>query len=132
MSEPEIQSLVALVTRSVKIMLPLLLAHGIPNRRTLLVDANIEDLRPNQKHNIVAGDADQRFVASVVIWRVICAVDINADNVACLNAKREQISIHCMKSWAESDTHAILYRALAIVRVRTLPALRLVMATNTA
>ena len=87
MSESKIQSLVALVGSSVKIMLPLLLAHSIPNRRTLLVDANVKDFRRNHKHEIVAGDADQRFVASVVVWSVIRAVDIDADNVACLDTE---------------------------------------------
>jgi hypothetical protein len=85
MSESEIQSLVALIGSSVKIMLPLLLTHTVPNRLTLLVDANVEDLRRNYKHEIVAGDADQRFIASVVVRSVIRAVDINANDVACLD-----------------------------------------------
>ena len=87
MSESEVKSLVALVGSGVKIMLPLFLAHAIPDRLTLSVDANVEDLRHNNEHNIVAGDADQRFVAGEVVWSVIRAVDVNSNDVACLDTR---------------------------------------------
>jgi hypothetical protein len=78
MSKPEVQTLVAAISRRCEIVLPLLPRHRIPLGLALLVDVDVEEFRGNQQDKVVASDSDQDLVAAVVIWRIIGAIDVNA------------------------------------------------------
>ena len=71
-----------------QIMIPLLPAHCIPLRRSLLVCPHIEELGANHQDYIIASDGDENLVASEIVRRIIGSVDVDADNIACLDTLR--------------------------------------------
>lgn len=81
MCKPKVQSLIAFVSRRGKIVLPLLLAHSIPPRGSLLVDSHVEQLGPNHHSDIEDGNADEHAVAPMVVRGIVLAVDVDADDV---------------------------------------------------
>ena len=55
MNEAEVQPLVAFVSGSGQVMLALFLGHGIPLRRTFLIDVDVEEFRGYHEDDVVEG-----------------------------------------------------------------------------
>ena len=89
MCKPKVQTLVASILSGCEIKVFLFLGHGIPLCGSLLVDVHIEELCANEEDNVEACNGDEHFVTSVVEWRIVRTVYVDADNVA---------SLHTLKS----------------------------------
>ena len=76
MREAEIQSLVALISGSGKVVLLLLLRHGLPLCLATAVDGHIQDLGADKEADVVAAERYQNSVASFVQWLIFCTVDL--------------------------------------------------------
>ena len=69
--------LVSLVSSGSEVMVALLLAHGVPDLRTSLVDCDIEDLGSDEETDVEAAYRDQNLVTGIVKRLVGLAVDLN-------------------------------------------------------
>lgn len=71
MLESEVESLVALVGRSVQVMKFFLVRHGTPLCVTGSVAPYIVGLREQVDYNITSEYTDKRTIASAIEWRII-------------------------------------------------------------
>lgn len=76
MLETEIQPLVSLVRSGCQVVQLLLVGHGIPFHRPLLVAPHIVRLGEQVEHNVHARNGEQILVAALVQRRVVCSVDV--------------------------------------------------------
>lgn len=72
----EIQTLVALIRSRLQVVLLLLLRHGIPYLRSLLVEVDVEELGTYEEHKVVHAYADQDFVSRSVEGFVVVTVNL--------------------------------------------------------
>ena len=77
MSESEIQPLVSLILRRLQVLVLLWFSHGIPLCRFVLISQDVVDLQKNDENGVEDADAEERFVAFVVVWLVIGLVDLS-------------------------------------------------------
>lgn len=82
----EIQPLIPLITRRLKIRLLLLLTHTIPPPVPPLINRHIIHLRANKHHEIIRTNRDQNLVSAAIQRLVVFAVDVLADDAAGLHA----------------------------------------------
>lgn len=80
MRKPEVQTLVALICRSLQISFLVLSRHTVPNRVPPLIDCHIEYLRADEQRKIVRADSNQHLVAPAIQRLVIFAVDVLRDD----------------------------------------------------
>lgn len=85
MSESEIQPLITLIRRSLKVHMLLLLAHGAPLLLPSLVTKNIVNLRKDKQHKGENTNADEHAVSAEVTRFVVFAVDVGCDHAAQLD-----------------------------------------------
>lgn len=125
MGEPEVKPLVALVGGRPQILGLVFLGHGAPHPLTAAVNPHIEYLRAHEHANIVRDDAENDLVTGIVVRLIGLSIDLGVS--AKWPATRQGL-LTLLPMMLLACTH-MLYNALATVRVLTLPALRLVMAT---
>lgn len=85
MSESEIQPLITLVSRSLKVHMLLLLAHGAPLLLPNLVTQDVIHLCKDKQHKGENTNADQDAISAEVTRLVVLAVDVGCNHAAQLH-----------------------------------------------
>lgn len=131
MREAEIEPLISLVCGGAQVLGLFVFGHGVPDSLPPAVDRHVEELRADEQADVVCNDTQQNLVAGVVIWLVGLPIDL--DNVSIRSSCQDLRTVRptLLPIMLLACTH-MLYNALATVRVLTVPALRLVMATISA
>lgn len=127
--EAEVQPLVAFVRGGTQVVGLLFLGHRIPNFLPPPIDGHIEHFRAHENADVPRDDAEEDLVTGIVIGLVGFAIDLESSAYKLLERGGWRLTLLPMMLLA--CTH-MLYNALATVRVRTVPAFRLVMATISA
>lgn len=98
MGEPEIKPFCTLILGRLHIVNLLLSGQLQPSRLTALIPRYIVELDQIEQNDVEAADRQQDLVATDIERSVVFAVDICADDVACLHEHVVQSCGYCARS----------------------------------